>query len=89
MDNISWKSWAFQACAHIRFKPDRAAVEEELLAHLEDKAEAILREKELTVYEAERQALASMGDADEVGRAAGGGVIAPGWAICGCGPGGC
>lgn len=68
MDNISWKSWAFQACAHIRFKPDRAAVEEELLAHLEDKAEAILREKELTVYEAERQALASMGDADEVGR---------------------
>lgn len=74
MDNISWKSWAFQACAHIRFKPDRAAVEEELLAHLEDKAEAILREKELTVYEAERQALASMGDADEVGRAAGGGV---------------
>ena len=50
MDNISWKSWAFQACAHIRFKPDRAAVEEELLAHLEDKAEAILREKELTVY---------------------------------------
>ena len=68
MDNISWKSWAFQACAHIRFKPDREAVEEELLAHLEDKAEAILREKELTVYEAERQALASMGDADEVGR---------------------
>ena len=68
MDNISWKSWAFQACAHIRFKPDRAAVEEELLAHLEDKAEAILREKELTVYEAERQALVSMGDADEVGR---------------------
>ena len=39
MDNISWKSWAFQACAHIRFKPDRAAVEEELLAHLEDKAD--------------------------------------------------
>lgn len=68
MDNISWKSWAFKACAHIRFKPDRAAVEEELLAHLEDKAEAILREKDLTVYEAEQQALASMGDPDEVGR---------------------
>ena len=68
MDNISWKSWAFQACAHIRFKPDRAAAEEELLAHLEDKAEAILREKDLLVYEAEQQALASMGDPDEVGR---------------------
>lgn len=68
MDNVSWKSWAFRACAHIRFKPDRAAVEEELLAHLEDKAEAILREKDLTVYEAEQQALASMGDPDEVGR---------------------
>ena len=48
MDNISWKSWAFQACAHIRFKPDRAAVEEELLAHLEDKAEAILRDAAAT-----------------------------------------
>ena len=68
MGSVSWQSWAFRACAHIRFKPDREAVEEELLAHLEDKTEAILREKELTVYEAERQALASMGDADEVGR---------------------
>ena len=45
MDNISWKSWAFKACVHIRFQPDREAVQEELLAHLEDKAEAILREK--------------------------------------------
>ena len=30
MDNISWKSWAFQACAHIRFQPDREAVQEAL-----------------------------------------------------------
>ena len=68
MDNVSWRSWAFRACSYIRFKPDRAAAEEELLAHLEDKAEAILREKDLLVYEAEQQALASMGDPDEVGR---------------------
>ena len=68
MDNISWKSWAFRVCSHIRFKPDRGAVEEELLAHLEDKSEAILREKDVTVSEAEKQALASMGDPDEVGR---------------------
>ena len=68
MDNISWKSWAFRVCSHIRFKPDRGAVEEELLAHLEDKAETILREENVTVSEAEKQALAAMGDADEVGR---------------------
>ena len=66
--NISWKSWVFRACVHIRFKPDRAVVQEELLAHLEDKAETILREKDVPVSEAEKQALASMGDADEVGR---------------------
>ncbi len=34
MDNVSWRSWAFRACSYIRFKPDRAAAEEELLGHL-------------------------------------------------------
>lgn len=66
--NVSWKSWVFRACSHIRFKPDRGPAEEELLAHLEDRAEAILKEDGMTVSEAEQQALAAMGDADEVGR---------------------
>ena len=65
--NISWKRWALQACAHIRFKPDRGPVEEELLAHLEDRAEALCQSG-MGLERAEKQALASMGDADEVGR---------------------
>ena len=68
MDNISWKSWLFRACVDIRFKPDRGAVEKELLAHLEDKAEAIRQQADLPVYVVEKQALAAMGDPDEVGR---------------------
>lgn len=65
--NISWKRWALRACAHIRFKPDRGPVEEELLAHLEDRAEALCQSG-MGLERAEKQALASMGDADEVGR---------------------
>lgn len=67
MDNISWGYWTQKVSAHIKFKPDRAAVEEELLAHLEDKADALIKGGML-VYDAEKCALASMGDADEVGR---------------------
>ena len=65
--NVSWKRWALRACAHIRFKPDRGPVEEELLAHLEDRAEALCQSG-MGLERAEKQALASMGDADEVGR---------------------
>ena len=65
--NISWKSWVFRACVHIRFKPDRGPVEEELLAHLEDRAEALCQSG-MGLERAEKQAMASMGDADEVGR---------------------
>lgn len=68
MGNISWDSWAAQAAAQIRFKPDRPAVEEELLAHMEDRADALMRDGMLA-REAEKAALAAMGDADEVGRA--------------------
>lgn len=67
MDNLTWGTWVYRVCSHIKFKPDRAAVEEELRAHLEDKAEALCR-GEVTMPEAKRQALAAMGDPDEVGR---------------------
>ncbi len=65
--NASWKSWALRVCSHIRFKPDRGPVEEELLAHLEDRAEALCQSG-MGRERAEKQALVSMGDADEVGR---------------------
>lgn len=68
MSNSEWVIWTVRACCRIRLGYDRRAAERELLAHLEDEAEAIRREKELTAYEAEQQALAAMGDADEVGR---------------------
>ena len=64
---LNWERWCRTASLHIRFKPDRAAVEAELLAHLEDKAE-VLRQSGLSQERAAEQALASMGDADEVGR---------------------
>ena len=68
MDNIRWESWAARAAAHIPFKPDRVPVEEELLAHLEDNAETLMKGG-MPCRDAEAQALAAMGDADEVGRA--------------------
>lgn len=68
MSNLSWGSWAARVSFHIKFKPDRAGVEEELLAHLEDKSAALLRGG-MTVPEAEQRALTEMGDADQVGRA--------------------
>lgn len=67
MNNNRWRDWAARACSHIRFRPDRAAVEKELLAHLEDEATALL-ESGLTGEQAQKKALDSMGDADEVGR---------------------
>lgn len=68
MSNLSWGSWTARVSSHIKFKPDRAGVEEELLAHLEDKAAVLLRGG-MTVAVAETRALTEMGDADEVGRA--------------------
>ena len=66
--NVNWESWAHRAARHIRFKPDRAPAEEELLAHMEDRAEALIGGG-MPVRDAEQAALAAMGDADEVGAA--------------------
>lgn len=67
MIKISWDAWVEKASSHIRFKPDRKAVERELLCHLADKTEA-LEQGGMSSYDAKKQALACMGDADEVGR---------------------
>ena len=59
--------WTTRACAYIRFKPDRAAVAEELSSHYEDHRDALLRGGEQR-FRAERLALEALGDPDEVGR---------------------
>lgn len=65
--NRDWLTWTAQACRPIRFKHDRRAAERELLAHLEDEALALM-ESGLTREQAQKKALAAMGDAEEVGR---------------------
>ena len=65
--NRDWLTWTAQACRPIRFKRDRRAAERELLAHLEDEALALM-ESGLTREQAQKKALSSMGDAEEVGR---------------------
>ena len=65
---LSFDNWCFHAAAHIRFKPDRPAVEQELREHMEDHFNALLAEGK-TAQEAERLTLAAMGDADETGAA--------------------
>ena len=67
-DRLAFQSWCSRATAHIRFKADRPAVEQELLEHMEDHFNALLQEG-LTLQEAERQTLCAMGDADETGAA--------------------
>ena len=60
--------WLNTAVSGIRFKPDRAAVEQELREHLEDKIEDLERFYHLSREEAEEMALGQMGDAEEIGR---------------------
>ena len=64
---LSGVQWLYIATRGIRFGPDRAAVRSELAAHLEDK-QADLRRifPEMSQEEAERRAVASMGDAWQV-----------------------
>ena len=61
--------WLDAATNRIRFKPDRAAVRAELDAHLEDKIQDLRRIfPNLSAWEATQQALAGMGDPEEIGR---------------------
>ena len=72
----SWtpRGWVGAATGGIRFKPDREAVQAELLAHIEDKR-ADLRRLYPEMNERELDALATrqMGDPGQV----------PGWGTCG------
>ena len=62
------QTWLNTAVSGIRFKPDRAAVEQELREHLEDKIEDLQRFYHLSREEAEEMALGQMGDAEKIGR---------------------
>lgn len=60
-------SWLSIATSGIRFGPDREAVREELMEHMEDKAADLMRIfPGMTEEEAQERALAGMGDAWEL-----------------------
>lgn len=66
--DYEFKRWCETACSHIRFKPDRERVKQELQWHIEDKIEA-LADSEKTLGQRREAVLEAMGDADEVGKA--------------------
>ena len=58
-----------QVCRRVRFRPDHEAITAELTEHMEDRKAALLAaHPDLTLWEAERQAVAAMGDPEEIGR---------------------
>ena len=63
--NEKLKNWCASATAQIRYKPDRAEVEAELMAHIEDKADA-LRAKGVPEEEINGEVLRSMGSAEAI-----------------------
>lgn len=60
------RQWARQAVSGIRFRPDREAVERELLEHMEDRQELLMRARGLNEQEAGLEAVRQMGDAAAV-----------------------
>ena len=63
--NEKLKKWCQAATDQIRYKPDRAEVEAELMAHMEDKADA-LRAQGIPEEELENAVLRSMGSAEAI-----------------------
>ena len=54
-------------CMYVRFRPDRAAITAELTAHLEDHMDALVA-RGFPPETAARQAVAAMGDPEEIGK---------------------
>ncbi|MGI6627929.1 MAG: hypothetical protein ACOX4K_06245 [Bacillota bacterium] len=70
--NNEFENWCEKACSYIRFKPDRQAVKQELLWHMEDKREAMStteRAGKGAGEEIEKAVIEAMGDAHEIGKA--------------------
>ncbi len=65
MQQENFENWCRKATEQIRYGPDRRAVSEELMAHLEDHRDA-LRAQGLGEKESEQHTLASMGSAEEI-----------------------
>ena len=56
-------------CMYVRFRPDHDSITEELTGHLEDHRDALLEgDPDMPLLEAEYRAVASMGDAEALGR---------------------
>ena len=60
--------WCGDVVRRIRFRHDRAAVAEELRSHLEESRDFLMQEEGLSQAEAERAAIAAMGDPEELGK---------------------
>lgn len=58
-------TWCYHAVAEIRYKPDREAVFQELMAHLEDHYDALIREGH-SPEKAQRLALEAMGSPEVI-----------------------
>ena len=61
------KEWHDRVMAQIRFRPDHGAIRRELLAHLDDRRDA-LKAAGWSEADANERAVAAMGDPEEVGR---------------------
>jgi hypothetical protein len=67
MGHWRFEDWSAQACAYIRFRPDRPPVQRELVEHMEDHYEALIS-RGLEPNKAQEEVVRAMGDPGEVGR---------------------
>lgn len=65
MENNKFLIWCQAATEKIRYGPDRKAVSQELMAHLEDHRDALMAQG-MSKEEAERKAVTAMGSAQEL-----------------------
>jgi hypothetical protein len=65
MEDSRFSAWCDAATARMRYRPDRARVRAELMAHMEDRRDA-LAAAGMPLREAEAETVRAMGDADEV-----------------------
>ena len=67
MASPQFNDFCDRVCRRVRFRPDRAAITAELTAHLEDHMDALVA-RGFPPETAARQAVAAMGDPEEIGR---------------------
>ena len=67
MASSQFNDFCDRVCRRVRFRPDRAAITAELTAHLEDHMDALVA-RGFPPETAARQAVAAMGDPEEIGK---------------------